>query len=140
MARKKYDIGGINGNAYCIMGYVTTAMSQESELMGWNLDELKKAKDDYLADATSSDYNHLVDVSKAMVERINNAIKARRNKMRTTAIVGDTLRIVEMKGEPSYSGRVGVVELVDSIGQIHGSWGGCAIQPEHDTYEILEHA
>lgn len=26
------------------------------------------------------------------------------------------------------------------IGQIHGSWGGCAIQPEHDTYEILVHA
>lgn len=60
--------------------------------------------------------------------------------MTTKANVGDTIRIIEMKGEPEYSGRVGVVELVDSIGQIHGSWGGCAIQPEHDTYEILEHA
>lgn len=60
--------------------------------------------------------------------------------MTTKAKVGDTLRIVEMKGEPSYSGRVGVVELVDDIGQIHGSWGGCAIQPENDIYEILEHA
>lgn len=60
--------------------------------------------------------------------------------MTTKAKVGDTIRIIEMKGEPEYSGRVGVVDLVDDIGQIHGSWGGCAIQPEHDTYEILEHA
>lgn len=75
MARKKYDIGGINGNAYCIMGYVTTAMSQESELMGWSRDDLKKAKDDYLADATSGDYNHLVMVSIEMIDRINKSIK-----------------------------------------------------------------
>lgn len=60
--------------------------------------------------------------------------------MTTKAKVGDTIRIIEMKGEPSYSGRVGVVELVDSIGQIHGSWGGLAIQPEHDAFEILVHA
>lgn len=74
MARKKYDIGGINGNAFCIMGYVTTAMSQESELMGWSRDDLKNAKDDYIADATSGDYNHLVAVSRKMVDRINKAI------------------------------------------------------------------
>lgn len=60
--------------------------------------------------------------------------------MRTTAIIGDTLRIVEMKGEPQYAGKIGKVDFIDSIGQIHGSWGGCAIQPENDTYEILEHA
>ena len=60
--------------------------------------------------------------------------------MATKVNVGDRIRIVEMKGEPSYSGRVGVVDLVDGIGQLHGSWGGLAIQPENDTYEILEHA
>lgn len=60
--------------------------------------------------------------------------------MRTTAQIGDTLRIVEMKGEPQYAGKVGTVEFIDSIGQIHGTWGGLAIQPEHDKYEILQHA
>lgn len=60
--------------------------------------------------------------------------------MRTTAIVGDTLRIVEMKCEPQYAGKIGKVEFIDSIGQIHGSWGGLAIQPENDRYEILVHA
>lgn len=52
--------------------------------------------------------------------------------MTTKAKVGDTIRIIEMKGEPEYSGRVGVVDLVDGIGQLHGSWGGCAIQPENE--------
>lgn len=60
--------------------------------------------------------------------------------MTTKAKVGDTIRIVEMKGEPKYSGRVGVVDLVDGKGQLHGSWGGLAVQPENDTYEILVHA
>ena len=59
--------------------------------------------------------------------------------MRTSAIVGDTLRIVEMKGEPQYAVKIGKVDLSDDIGQLHGSWGGCAIQPENDTYEILVH-
>ena len=60
--------------------------------------------------------------------------------MRTTAIVGDTIRIINMEGEPQYTGKIGTVDLIDDIGQIHGTWGGCAIQPEHDTYEILRHA
>lgn len=60
--------------------------------------------------------------------------------MTTKAKVGDTIRIIEMKDEPEYSGRVGVVDLVDGIGQLHGSWGGLAVQPENDTYEILVHA
>lgn len=75
MARKKYyDIVGINGNAYCIMGYVSTAMAQECEAMGWDAAALKKEKDAYLNDAMSGDYNHLVAVSADMVDRINKAI------------------------------------------------------------------
>lgn len=74
MARKKYDIVGINGNAYCIMGYVSTAMVQECEAMGWDAAALKKEKDAYIADAMSGDYNHLVAVSADMVDRINKAI------------------------------------------------------------------
>ena len=60
--------------------------------------------------------------------------------MRTQAKKGDTIRIIEMKGEPRYTGKIGTVEHVDSIGQIHGTWGGCAIPPGRDTYEILQHA
>lgn len=60
--------------------------------------------------------------------------------MTAKAKIGDTIRILEMKGEPQYSGKMGVVDLVDDIGQLHGTWGGLAVQPENDTYEILVHA
>ena len=75
--------------------------------------------------------NELADANKLIKELL---------KMRMQAKVGDTLRIIEMKGEPKYSGKIGTVEHIDDIGQIHGTWGGCAIQPEHDRYEILQHA
>lgn len=53
--------------------------------------------------------------------------------------IGDTVRIIYMEGEPQYSGKVGVVDYIDAIGQIHGTWGGCAIIPESDSYEVVEH-
>lgn len=35
-----------------------------------------------------------------------------------------------------YAGRTGTVEFIDSIGQLHGTWGGLAIIPEVDEFEI----
>ena len=52
--------------------------------------------------------------------------------------VGDKIRIIFMKGEPEYTGREGVVLIIDGIGQIHGTWGGCALIPGTDKYEIIE--
>jgi hypothetical protein len=52
--------------------------------------------------------------------------------------IGNKVRIIYMDGEPQYSGREGVVELIDSMGSIHGTWGGCAILPETDVFEIIE--
>lgn len=52
--------------------------------------------------------------------------------------IGDKIKIIEMLGEPHYTGKVGVVEMIDSVGQVHGTWGGLAVQPERDTVEILE--
>ena len=43
-----------------------------------------------------------------------------------------------MDGEPQYKGKVGTILSIDDRGQIHGTWGGCAIVPEKDVYEILE--
>lgn len=54
------------------------------------------------------------------------------------AKVGDTIKIIDMKGEPQYCGKVGIVISIDSIGQIHGTWGGCAIIPQTDTFEIIQ--
>ena len=51
--------------------------------------------------------------------------------------VGDKIRIIHMDGEPHYKDREGTVTHVDDEGQIHGTWGGCALIPGIDTYEIL---
>ncbi len=55
-----------------------------------------------------------------------------------TVNIGDTIKIISMKDEPHYTNRTGVVTHIDDAGQIHGTWGGCAIIPEVDTYTILK--
>ena len=50
---------------------------------------------------------------------------------------GDKIRIIRMDGEPQYDGRMGYVEHIDDEGQIHGTWGGCALIPGVDQYENL---
>lgn len=52
-------------------------------------------------------------------------------------LLGKTVRIIYMEGEPQYSGREGVVLRIDDTGQLHGSWGGCAIIPDVDSFEIV---
>ena len=52
--------------------------------------------------------------------------------------VGDKLRIIEMSGEPQYTGKEGTVEYIDDAGQIHGNWGGCALIPGEDIWELIE--
>ncbi len=51
--------------------------------------------------------------------------------------VGDTIRIIEMQGEPQYAGREGVVRSIDDAGQLHGSWGGLAVIPGEDQFELI---
>lgn len=51
--------------------------------------------------------------------------------------VGDRVRIIHMDGEPRYTGKEGVIIYIDSIGQFHGTWGGCALVPDVDEYEIV---
>lgn len=53
------------------------------------------------------------------------------------AVKGDKIRILYMDGEPQYSGREGFVTHVDDVGQIHGTWGGCAIIPGKDNFEVI---
>lgn len=52
--------------------------------------------------------------------------------------VGDTIRILYMDGEPRMEGRSGVVKHIDDMGQLHGSWGGLAVVPGVDSFEIIE--
>ena len=52
--------------------------------------------------------------------------------------VGDKIKIIQLAGEGDrYRSVEGVVTNVDSIGQLHGTWGGLAVIPEEDEFEIL---
>lgn len=48
--------------------------------------------------------------------------------------VGDTIHIVKLKGEQNYDGKEGTVKYIDDLGQLHGTWGGCAVIPETDIF------
>ena len=42
-----------------------------------------------------------------------------------------------MKNEPQYTGKIGKTLFIDDNNQIHGTWGGCALIPEVDKFEVL---
>lgn len=50
-------------------------------------------------------------------------------------LIGKKIRIIEMQGEPSYTNRIGTIEKIDAMKQLHGTWGGLAIVPKVDLFE-----
>lgn len=54
--------------------------------------------------------------------------------------VGDKIRIISMEDVRAndYNGKEGIVEYIDSIGQLHGTWGGLAVIPECDTFVVIK--
>lgn len=51
--------------------------------------------------------------------------------------IGDEIEIIQMLGEPRYTGKRGTVEHIDDSGQVHGTWGGLALQPDKDNFEVV---
>ena len=54
--------------------------------------------------------------------------------------IGDKIKITNMKGEDHYNGREGVIEYIDGLDQLHGTWGGLAVIPGEDEFEIIQKA
>lgn len=54
--------------------------------------------------------------------------------------VGDKIRILRLDDpyDKSYPGREGIVENIDDMGQLHGTWGGLAVIPNEDVFEIIK--
>lgn len=52
-------------------------------------------------------------------------------------VVGMKIKIINMKDEPNYNGREGVITHIDDIGQLHGSWGGLAVIPNVDSVFVI---
>ena len=60
----KYDLVGIDSNAFSVLAYVEKALRREG---------LKDKIDDYRAKATSSDYDHLLAISIEYIDLANEA-------------------------------------------------------------------
>ena len=58
-------------------------------------------------------------------------------KSKSEAKPGDIIHIYTMFGEPHYKGREGVIQYIDDMNGIHGTWGGLALQYD-DDWEIIE--
>lgn len=54
------------------------------------------------------------------------------------AKVGDKIKIINLTGDEKMNGKIGKVTSIDSFGQLHGTWGGCAIIPLIDKFEIVQ--
>jgi len=63
MAKMKYNLVGVDGNAWAVMGYVRNAMREQKFT--------KLEMDVYMRDAMLMDYNHLLCVSMDMVDKCN---------------------------------------------------------------------
>ena len=60
---KKYNLVGIDGNAFSVMGYVNRCMRKEK----MSDEEIKE----YKSNAISGDYNNLLCVSMDMIDKLN---------------------------------------------------------------------
>lgn len=59
----KYDLQGINGNAFCVLGYTTRAMRREH----YSTDEIRN----FEGRATSRDYDYLLSLCMEKIDEIN---------------------------------------------------------------------
>lgn len=64
----KYNLVGIDGNAFSVMGYVAKAMKEQHH----TTEEIEN----YRKDAMSSDYSHLLTVSVDMIDKCNEEYSA----------------------------------------------------------------
>jgi hypothetical protein len=63
----KYDLVGVDGNAFAVMGYVLKAM-RECKMS-------KEEQSDYQTKAMSGDYNNLLAVSIKMIDLCNEIVE-----------------------------------------------------------------
>jgi len=79
---KRFTLVGVDGNAFEVMAYVKKAMvaaEKDCKLPDYDgqVDEIhlqdfnQKARDAYIKEATSSDYNHLLVISMEMINKVN---------------------------------------------------------------------
>ena len=72
------------------------------------------------------------------IERLKGGVYQEYLVIKSNYIVGQKIRIISMEGESIYSERTGFITHIDDLGQLHGTWGGCAVIPGVDSFEVVE--
>ncbi len=66
---------------------------------------------------------------------MNKQEQVERNKQR---FLGCEIVINHLSGEDSrYDGKSGIVEYVDDMGDLHGTWGFLAVIPGQDSFRVV---
>lgn len=61
--KAKFTLKGLDGNAWCIMAYVSEAMRKSGVAPA--------RRNEYVKQATGGDYNNLVTVSQGIIDKLN---------------------------------------------------------------------
>ena len=78
---KKYSLVGVDGNAFCLMGYTRDAMEDARRTLRKTMPEYAEAQygeeaiDKVMEEAMSSNYDHLVGVLNKKIQQINHDLK-----------------------------------------------------------------
>lgn len=125
-----------NGDAFCPeCGESAYWLAQQRRKMD------KKMSEDFNMAFGSDDFDGEI---KAMRdEQKEKEARAARRAANPEVKPGDKIRIIKMNDElqgAEYTGREGVVDYIDDLGQLHGTWGGLAVLPEEDIYELVVEA
>lgn len=59
------------------------------------------------------------------------------NKEAYKPLIGKRIRITKMEGDQHYVGKEGVVELIDDLPSLHGTWGGLGVLCDIDEFEVI---
>jgi hypothetical protein len=72
------------------------------------------------------------------------SLREEKQKRYEQRYMGKTIRIISMNNPDSpqddshYNGKTGIVDYVDSECQLWGTWGGLAVNPAVDDFEIID--
>ena len=92
------------------------------------------AIDNSTGDAWTEEFNNKADA----IRYLNNEYQNELDKVSSSIEVGDLIRIENMEGEPSYALKEGIVKRIDDLGQIHGTWGGLAVDLKSDSITLIQ--
>ncbi len=59
------------------------------------------------------------------------------NKDAYKHLIGKRIRITHMEGDQQYVGKEGVVEFVDDLPSLHGTWGGLGVLCGIDEFKVI---